>query len=217
MQANYVQRHRFRFSKSGPTQYIGHLDLARTLERAFNRAQVPVAYTQGFNRRPRMQFASALPLGFTSRAELADVWLVETMPPTEMQSRLAAKMAPGITILEVWEVPLSAPNLQTITRSAEYEALLPESVPAGELAESIANLLAAAALPRERKGKPYDLRPLVETLLLVEEDKGAGRLKMRLTLLPGQTGRPDEVLAELGFDPLDIRVERTAIHLAEDA
>jgi len=217
MQANYVQRHRFRFSKSGPTQYIGHLDLARTLERAFNRAQVPVAYTQGFNRRPRMQFASALPLGFTSRAELADVWLVETMPPTEMQSRLAAKMAPGITILEVWEVPLSAPNLQTITRSAEYEALLPESVPAGVLAESIANLLAAAALPRERKGKPYDLRPLVETILLVEEDKGAGRLKMRLTLLPGQTGRPDEVLAELGFDPLDIRVERTAIHLAEDA
>lgn len=216
MQANYVQRHRFRFSKTGPTRYIGHLDLARTLERAFNRAKIPVAYTQGFNRRPRMQFASALPLGFTSRAELADVWLAETMPPAEMETRLMAKMAPGITIHQVWEVPLSAPNLQTVTVAADYEALVMDRLPAGVLADRIAALLSAGTILRERKGKPYDLRPLVESLTLIAEGAEPLRLHMRLALLPGKTGRPDEVLAELGFDPLDVRVERTAIHLVEN-
>jgi uncharacterized protein (DUF2344 family) len=47
MQANYVQRLRITFAKFGPTRFIGHLDLATALERSLNRAQVPLAYTQG--------------------------------------------------------------------------------------------------------------------------------------------------------------------------
>ncbi len=62
MQANYVQRIRLVYSKLGNTRYIGHLDLARTLQRAINRARIPIAYTQGYNKRPRMQLADALPL-----------------------------------------------------------------------------------------------------------------------------------------------------------
>ena len=79
MQPNYVQRLRLTFRKEGPARYISHLDLARTLERALNRAKVPVAYSQGFNTRPKMSMASALPRGYTSSHELADVWLTETM------------------------------------------------------------------------------------------------------------------------------------------
>ena len=48
-----AQRLRLTFSKDGPARFISHLDLARALERALNRAALPVAYTQGFNRRPR--------------------------------------------------------------------------------------------------------------------------------------------------------------------
>ena len=81
MQANYVQRLRLEFAKTGPTRFIGHLDLAKALERSLNRAQIPLAYTQGYNPRPRMQLAAALPLGFTSECELADVWLLEAVDP----------------------------------------------------------------------------------------------------------------------------------------
>jgi radical SAM-linked protein len=76
MKANYVQRLRLVFAKDGPARFIGHLDLARTLERMLNRAQIPLAYTQGYNPRPRMQLATALPLGFTSECEIADIWLL---------------------------------------------------------------------------------------------------------------------------------------------
>src|SRR5512138_1667680 len=56
------QRIRIRFGQDGPLRYVGHHDLARTWERILRRARAPLEYSQGFNPRPRMQFAAALPI-----------------------------------------------------------------------------------------------------------------------------------------------------------
>ena len=224
MQANYVQRLRMKFSKIGPTRYISHLDLARALERALNRARVPVSYTQGYNPRPRMQFASALPLGFTSEAELADVWLEEEMVPAEAREQIMSRMAPGIVVHEVWEVPLDAPAMQASTLETAYVAqvddvidLGEDSIDRAELRQRVEGLLAAESVMRERRGKEYDLRPLVLELDLEEDETGVLLLTMRLLLQPGKTGRPDEVLDALGLDPLSVRVHRTKIVLEDGA
>jgi radical SAM-linked protein len=214
MQANYVQRLRFRFSKAGPARFISHLDLARALERALNRARIPVAYTQGFNRRPRLQFAAALPLGFTSEAELADVWLLERVEPQTAYQQIMSRMAPGITVHEVWEVPLEAPAMQAATVETMFVAFLPEGVDMTALQQKVAAALAAQTLPRERRGKEYDLRPLIHDLALSPVE-GGWQLALRLALEPAATGRPDEVLAALGLDPLDLHVHRTAIMLRD--
>jgi radical SAM-linked protein len=215
MQANYIQRLRFRFSKIGPARFISHLDLARALERSLNRARMPVAYTQGFNRRPRLQFAAALPLGFTSEAELADVWLTERVAPEMAQAQIMSRMAPGILVHDVWEVPLEAPAMQAVTVETCFVASLPGDVDPVVLRERVQAVLAAETLPRERRGKEYDLRPLIYDLAL-HEIAGAGRqLTLRLSLEPGATGRPDEVLDALGLNPLDLHVHRTAIVLGD--
>jgi radical SAM-linked protein len=217
MQANYVQRLRLRFSKIGPTCYISHLDLARALERALNRARLPVAYTQGFNRRPRLQFAAALPLGFTSEAELADVWLTDRVEPAAAQDQLMARMAPGILIHKLWEVPLEAPAMQAATIETTYVAILPEECDAAAVQERVAALLVADGIPRERRGKTYDLRPLIYDLAVHEAPQVGWQLTLRLALQPGATGRPDEVLDALGLDPLDLHVHRTAIVFEDGA
>ena len=215
MQANYVQRLRFQFSKDGPARYISHLDLARTLERAFNRARLPVAYTRGFNRRPRMQFATALPLGYTSSCELADVLLAEALEPAAAQTQMMSRMAPGLEILSVWEVPAKAPSLQASTLNSTYLATPLDPVDRANLQAGIDAILGATEILRERRGKSYDLRPLVEALWLDTEAATGLRIGMRLALQPSLTGRPDEVLAELGLDPLDVRVHRTELVMAE--
>lgn len=217
MQANYVQRMRFIFGKDGPARWIGHLDLARTLERAFNRAYIPVAYTQGFNRRPRMQFASALPLGYTSSYEIGDILLSEKMEAGPFRERLMEKMAPGLHVFRAFEVPISGPSLQASTVWARYQAIPLDPVDAGELAQRVAALLAAPQVLRKRKKKEYDLRPLVEQLSLRRGNGGAPTLFMQLTLKPGANGRPDEVLDELGFDPLDVRVHRSELCLGDQS
>src|SRR6185436_15833831 len=71
------QRIRIHFGKTGTLRFIGHLDMAKMWERVLRRADLPIEYTQGFNRRPRTQFADALPLGITSAEEIIDVWLVD--------------------------------------------------------------------------------------------------------------------------------------------
>ena len=217
MQANYVQRLRLKFSKTGPTRFIGHLDLARALERALNRAHIPVSYTQGYNPRPRMQFASALPLGFTSEGELADIWLEEEMDPAGARRQMMTRMAPGIEVREVWEVPLSAPTMQASTVETAYVALLLDQVERDVLQQRIDELLEAETIMRERRGKRYDLRPLILSLTLPEAEEGALRLQMRLMLRSGKTGRPDEVLSSLGIDPLGVRMHRKAIVLEDEA
>ena len=212
MQANYVQRLRFIFSKDGAARYISHLDLARTLERSFNRAKLPVAYTRGFNRRPRMQFASALPLGYTSVCEIADVLLAERLEPEEAKAQMMSRMAPGIVILEALEVPTKAPSLQASTLNATYIATPLDPVNLAALQSGIDHVLAAETITRERRNKTYNLRPMIEALWL--ENESPPQIGMRLTLQPSLTGRPDEVLAELGLDPLDVRVQRTELILA---
>lgn len=220
MQADYVQRLRLTFRKEGPARYIGHLDLALTLERALNRARIPMAYTHGFNRRPRLQMASALPLGYTSGGELADIWLLERMEPAQAQRQLMARMAPGIDVYHVADVPLDEPALQTQTVASHYVATLLDPVDLDELRRLAAEMLAAAALVRVRirgkRRKEYDLRPLIHHLAVATADDGAPQIAMALALLPSATGRPDEVLHELGLDPLAARIHRTRIVLEGD-
>ena len=70
-------RLRITFSKSGALRYTGHLDLHSLWERTVRRAGLPLAYTQGFHPGPKIQLASALPLGFVGRAEIVDMWINE--------------------------------------------------------------------------------------------------------------------------------------------
>ncbi len=219
MQATYVQRLRFTFRKFGPTRYIGHLDLARTLERALNRANMPVTYSQGFNRRPRLAMATALPLGYTSDCELADIWLDERVEPEAAQQQMMSRMAPGLEIVRVEEVPTDAPSLQSLTTESTYTATLLDPVAdLGALQQKIDALLAAETAVRVReRGKKrteYDLRPLILELQLNDDGENPV-ITMRLCLEPAKTGRPDEVLLELGLDPLAARIHRTRLMLSE--
>ena len=211
-----VQRMRMTFTKEGTARYISHLDLARAVERALNRAGLPIAYTQGFNRRPRLSLAAALPLGYTSQAEIADVWLTEPVDPPRFLARLGLSMPPGITVTAAEEVELSAPSIQKLLADSSYEVEFLEPIDEDELRENVAAVLAAESLVRERsrrksdKPQLVDLRPLVMELEVVPRGRGV-LLLMRLVQTASQTGRPDDVLMALGIDPLDTRVRRIAL------
>ena len=213
MQANYVQRLRIVFGKDGPMRYVGHLDMVRSIERALNRAQIPLAYTQGYNRRPRLQFASALPLGYISQSEIADMWLKNWVDPAEAQDRINDKMAPGLTIVATTNMELKAPPLQNITRAATYQVEYPETTDDQVLSQAVRRLLEAESILRTRKGKVYDLRPLVLELEFGFGDSHLKTMRMKLLHAPGNVGRPDEVLLEIGIDPMKTLIKRTEIFI----
>jgi radical SAM-linked protein len=204
-------RIRITFSKQGALRYTGHLDLHTLLERAARRAALPLAYSQGFHPTPKIQLASALPLGFSSRAEVMDMWLTDDRDLAQLRNDLQAALPRDIQLLDLQQVDDRAPALQTRLVAAEYEVTVPEEY-ASNLTSRLAALSEAESLPRERRGKAYDLRPLIESLEAAPAD-GSGRMRMtmRLAAREGATGRPEEVLSALEIPPESVRVERTRL------
>jgi radical SAM-linked protein len=215
MPETYVQRMRVTFSTDDTVKYVGHLDMHRAWERAIRRAALPLAYSQGFNPQPRLHFAAAIPVGFTGRAEIADVYLNEELDPAEFAARLAAALPPGIRPQAAAPVARELPSLQSQVTGAAYRV----EVETGEDDDEFDALLAAFmarpdAWRERRKGKDvarYDLRPLVQELAYAGRTDYRQSFTVTMTAEPGATGRPDELLAELGFESTPRRIERVAL------
>jgi radical SAM-linked protein len=201
-----MQRIRIQYAKTEPLRYTGNLDIHKIWERTLRRARLPVAYSQGFHPQPRLNQACPLPLGITSQAEIIDVWLNIDSAPADLMSDLEKALPPGIELKSIDVAELNAPALQTQTRSAVYSAELKIDISPEELSARIQQTLASPQLPRQRRGKTYDLRPLIEDLRLENS-----RLVMQLAAREGATGRPEEVLDQLGLQPHQARLERTQL------
>jgi radical SAM-linked protein len=204
-------RARITFSKQGALRYTGHLDLHRLWERAMRRADLPLSYSQGFHPQPKISLASALPLGFSSLGEVLDVRFNEEIPTEEIATRLKDSLPPDIQIINVESVDEREPALQTQVLSALYNVHLTEPVDGSGLARKVEELMMSESLPRERRGKFYDMRPLIETLNVLTETNGKVWLQMKLAARDGATGRPEEVMNALGIEPEYARVERTLL------
>lgn len=200
-------RIRITFSKQGALRYTGHLDLHRLWERAARRAELPLAYSQGFHPQPKMNLAAALPLGFSSRCEVLDMRLERDIPLDGLQDTLQATLPSGIRVLSVEQADERAPALQTQVVSAEYEVTLMETGSGSGLTRKIDSIMDAESILRTRRGKQYDLRPLIENL----EAPSEGKIHMKLSAREGATGRPEEVLDVLGIAHEETRIERTRL------
>lgn len=93
---------RINFKKGSAVKYISHLDLNRLMIRAFNRAKLPVYYTEGFNPHPYIVFAQPLSVGFTGENELMDIHITEKMDFTTVKDALNRAMPEGIFINDVY-------------------------------------------------------------------------------------------------------------------
>ena len=204
-----MNRYRVTFTRDKGVRFVGHLDLAKTWERILRRADLPVAYSQGFHPQPKITFASALPVGCTSEAELMDVVLTGPLDPSDVMHQLALALPAGIGITSIVEVPLDAPALQAELRWAEYLATVETDESPEQVESKVQAFLGASSLVRERRGKSYDVRPLVLALSVEVVCPRCMRLAMRLLAdANAGTGRPDEVLAALSWSDVTTHIHR---------
>lgn len=99
------------FSKTGRAKYVSHLDLVRTMTRAVRRADIPLWYTEGFNRHPYLTFAAPLSLGYEGLRESMDIRLEEDMDDTTIVSRLNAVLPEGLCAVSAAEAVAKAREL----------------------------------------------------------------------------------------------------------
>lgn len=207
-------RIRITFAKQGALRYTGQIDLHKLWERAARRAQLPLAYSKGFHPQPKINIAAALPLGFSSRCEVMDMKLEREIPLEGLREKLQGTLPTGIQVLNLETADERAPALQTQVAAAEYEVTLTESIDRSALKRKVDSVLESESILRERRGKKYDLRPLIEALTSAPLPMGEGqgeRVIMRLAAREGATGRPEEVLDVLGIPFEETRIERTRL------
>ena len=214
-----LQRLRLEYTKGESLRYVSHLDMMRLWERAFRRAGLPVAHTQGFNPRPRIGMACPLPTGVTSRAEVLDVFLIERLDAEQVARRLSDTLPHGVEVLGIHEVGLGLPALMSLPALVEYQCFVRRADPPGSMEAQLRKWMAQDSALRERQKKDrreeYDLRPLVDDLWIVRHDSEEWVLGMRLRAGPTGTGRPDEMLKALDLWEDARGIERTALLLPE--
>lgn len=90
---------RVKFSKKNYLKYISHLDLMRLFKRSFNRSDIPIKYSEGFNPQPKFSIGAPLSLGIESEAEYMDIEL-EHMPVDEFIERMNRVLPEDIQVIE---------------------------------------------------------------------------------------------------------------------
>ena len=103
---------RLTFEKTGRAAYISHLDLMRTMQRAFLRAELPLRYSEGFNPHAQISMVLPLSLGHESVCEVMDFRVYADCKLSAMPKKLTAVLPEGIRVLKVYEPKQKGSNLK---------------------------------------------------------------------------------------------------------
>ncbi|MBU1207528.1 MAG: TIGR03960 family B12-binding radical SAM protein [Proteobacteria bacterium] len=185
-----IHRLRSHYAKFGAMKFLGHLDLTRSLTRAFRRARIPLSFSQGFHPLPRISFGPPLPLGYVSWAEFLDFSIQGNIHPQEITLRLNKVLPVGIKFLETKEILLKSPS---IFDSIIHNLYLIRFSDAGELQEEKIEIFQRdekIVFWEGPKNKSFDLKKLVESIDWVDKVT----LQMRIRSGEGGTIRPEKIL-----------------------
>jgi len=215
-----VCRLRIRFAKTGSMALLGHLDLVRLLERALRRSALPISFTGGFHPLPRLQIALALPLGAQAHGEWMDLEFSEPLDSVTFQQTLQPLIPQEIRLLQVREVPVSAPSLSQHICGAVWSFDLQRTArpnqqdAASDWSSALTALMACEQLiwhDTDKKGRPRqrDCRPALRSLQpLGEPSHDRIRLRLEAEVDPmGRSLRPAQIqhwLSEQLGGPLEL-------------
>ncbi len=216
-----MNKYRLSFSKGEQVKYISHLDLSKLFQRAFRRAGLPMAYSEGFNPHPKMSLASALRLGTTSDAEYLDVELAEEMDPNEIRRQLEDATPPGLHIGEVRRIPGEAPAAMAVINAAAYRLTCAKGSTYGDIKLTLQEILTEEILPVQRKtksgSKEINIRPLIYRAEMLSETTDQRSFYLLLAASDQGTARPEEVGQILSARGLcdfkeNIHIHRTGLY-----
>ena len=210
-----VARLRVSFGVYGGLSYVSVIDLGRVWERLLRRARIPVAHTQGYHPHPRMQFASALPVGYSSSCEMVDILLSEDVVIDEALGQMRSQSPAGLRVFGAEPVDVQGPALQGLMRVATYAVSLWSACPSEEVSRAIDGLLACTEIPRTRPKKgaevTYDMRPLVLDTGYRGRTGNRHDLMVHVQCGPNGAGRPDEIIDELALSVERFTIRRTRL------
>ena len=216
----YALKVRVKFAKEGAMKFIGHLDIMRYFQKAVKRANLDVAFSEGFSPHMIMSFASPLGVGITSTGEYFDMELKSATTSSDMVKRLNDAMAEGMKILSIRQVEDGkASKAMSLVAAADYRLKFRETA---ELPENWKEKLEEFKAQKEivilkktkKSEKELDIRPFIYKLSLEEKDE----IFMQLAAGSSNNTKPELVMEafaafmEISYENLKFMIHRCELY-----
>lgn len=192
---------RFKFTRGEELRFISHLDQQRLFQRAFRRAGLNIAHSNGFNPHPKLSFALAMSVGLMSDSEYGDVVLTRDIDLMEFTKRLNAALPEGLKVIEARRIPQGKTSLSASLTDSRYriEVALEDGMDETSLfniLNTYKSLDEVILEKRNKKGKlvPKNIRPFIQDIRVLSIEKGNAVLELRLKYLEQQSVKPELVL-----------------------
>ncbi len=116
---NTVSTVRLQFTKKRSARFISHLDFMEVVKRGLRIADLPISYTQGFNKREKISSGFPAPLGIESETELCDVELFSEIDSVDIRA-ISDSFPDGIDLIK-WEIIGKSSSLMALICATEYK------------------------------------------------------------------------------------------------
>lgn len=184
------------FDKYGEMKFISHLDLLRFFERLFNKAEIPVKYSEGFHPRPKMSFGSPISLGTEAYNEIMDFETDAEISNEEVVKRLNESAVLGFKVHKVEEVPRKSSIMEEFTNMLYTVEGSQEDMDKLEKLFNRDEILEV----REKKGKTVT-RNLKERLKTFSRE--GNKISMEII-----NTSPNSYLEMVGIEQQDVQIKR---------
>ena len=215
---------RIKYAKMGVLKYIGHLDLMRFFQKAVKRADLDIAYSQGFSPHQLMSFAAPLALGVTSEGEYFDAQFNSLISSDEFVRRLNEQMVDGIFVKDVFLLPEGAKKAMSIVAASDYMITIRDETDDSmkqAILSQVPHLLDKESIEVFRKTKKNekveDIKKGIYKLSLSED-----RIYMYLATGSEYNLKPESVLealcneAKVPYNKFDYQIHRLETYMKND-
>lgn len=190
--SSVIERYRASYSKRGNARFLSHIDLIHVLERAFRRAGVEVAKSQGFHPKMLMSYGPALALGMEGLAEPLEFRAPFLYDTEAFVKRLNRCLPPGIRIEGFERLGPEAPSLSRVLKGAVYaldlrDPEIEEALSKNGRRPKVAALKAVVAEGESRK-------PAGVTIAADWKNK---KLYVTIPLVEGKNPRPQDIAGDI--------------------
>lgn len=162
-----MAKYRLQFTKYKDMKYVSHLDLIRLFTRIFHRAELPLAYSEGFNPHPKMSVLLPLSVGFESSCEYIDVEFKEGVSMLDCLKKLKGKLPLGMEVPQITELNETSKKAKDI-RYASYEFTFPKKLTQEQIDKFLEKETIDVIKKTKRSEGMADIRPDIMDICLLE-------------------------------------------------
>ena len=208
-------------TKGEELRYVSHLDYANLFVRACKRAELPMAYSEGFNPHMKVAFASALSLGAASDAEYVDFEMTEELAAPIVMERLSKHLPRGAQIVRLKILKGKHKALMADVDEARYRIVLAYTGALEAVRESVHRYNEADTAVWERvtpkKSRTIETKAYIKTPVSFQLENGRLIFWMNLVVTPQGSVKPIEILSlmvrdfDLPVDPNEAYVTRIGL------